>query len=304
MSPNENNTPTLVVVTGPTGSGKTELSIALALRLGCHIVSADSRQIYKGLEIGTCAPTQSQLSLVPHHFVGTLELDAYYSAAQYEEEVLRLLPELWKQSPWAVMCGGSMMYVDAVTKGIDDLPTITKEIRSQATEIYKKGGLPLLRQTLSRLDPSYYSQADLNNHKRLIHAIEISWQAKVPYSSLRTGGIKKRDFRIVKMAINHPRQQLFERINSRVRAMIDAGLLDEARRVYPFRHLNSLNTVGYKELFACFDGKMDLETAIGRIAKNTRVYAKKQLTWMKKDSSIFMLEPEKAFDQAMEIISR
>ncbi len=291
------------MVTGPTCSGKTDLSISLARRLGCHIVSADSRQMYKGLEIGTCAPSKSQLSLVPHHFIGTLELDAYYSAARYEEEVLSLLPRLWEQSPWVVMCGGSMMYVDAVTKGIDYLPTISKQTRSLATGIYEKGGLQALRQTLSRLDPAYYAQADLNNHKRLIHAIEISLQAGVPYSSLRTGKVKQRDFRIVKMAVNHPRRQLFERINSRVRAMIDAGLVEEARRVYPLRHLNSLNTVGYKELFAYFEGKMDFETALGRIAKNTRVYAKKQLTWIKRDDSIFMLDPAAAFEQAMKIIS-
>ena len=297
-------TPTLIVVTGATGSGKTALSIAIAQRLGCHILSADSRQLYRDIPIGTAAPTADELAAVPHHFVGTLGLTDYYSAAQYEADALALLDELWRDCPYAVMCGGSMMYVDAVCRGIDDLPTISDEIRAKAMALYHEGGLPLLHETLKRLDPVYFNQVDINNHKRLVHAIEISMQAGVPYSSLRTGGVKQRPFRIIKVAIDYEREVLFDRINRRFDAMIEAGMVEEARRVYPLRHLNSLNTVGYKELFAYFDGQMDYETAVARIGKNTRVYAKKQLTWMKKDPSIHFLNPENALEQVMALVDK
>lgn len=296
------DSPTLIVITGATGSGKSDLAVSVAKKLGCHIISADSRQIYKDIPIGTAAPTLEQLAAVPHHFVGKLSLDEYYSAAQYEADVLGLLPELWRDNGYAVMCGGSMMYVDAVTRGIDELPTITPEIRAEAMGLYTKGGLQLLQETLRRIDPVYYGQVDKSNHKRLIHAIEITMQAGVPYSSLRTGQVKQRPFRIIKCAIAYERERLFDRINRRVNAMIDAGLVDEARRVYGLRHLNSLNTVGYKELFAYFDGMMDYDTAIARIAKNTRVYAKKQLTWMKRDDSVVMLSPDNAVGQLCHIV--
>ncbi len=295
---------TLIVVTGPTGSGKTDLAIKLALHYGCHILSADSRQLYREIPIGTAAPTTEQLSLVPHHFVGTLSLEDYYSAAQYEEDVLQLLPRLWKDNDYVVMCGGSMMYVDAVTNGIDELPAITPEIREKAMAMYQEGGIELLRETLMRIDPDYYNQVDLNNHKRLVHAIEITMQAGVPYSSLRTGRIKERPFRIIKMALNYEREKLFERINHRVDAMMAAGLEQEARSVFHLRHLNSLNTVGYKEMFAYFDGLMDYETAVARIGKNTRVYAKKQLTWYKRDAELKLLSPQNAFQEALELIGK
>lgn len=299
---NVNKNKTLIVVTGPTGSGKTDLAIKLALHYGCHILSADSRQLYRDIPIGTAAPTHEQLALVPHHFVGILSLEDYYSAAQYEEDVLQLLPRLWKENDYVVMCGGSMMYVDAVTKGIDELPTITPEIREKAMAIYREGGIEQLRSTLLELDPIYYNQVDLNNHKRLVHAIEITMQAGVPYSSLRTGESKKRPFRIVKMALDYDREVLFNRINRRVEAMMVAGLEQEARNVYHLRHLNSLNTVGYKEMFAYFEGVMDYETAVARIGKNTRVYAKKQLTWNKRDGELHLLNPETAFEQAIALI--
>lgn len=304
MLQNVNRNKTLIVVTGPTGSGKTDLAIKLALHYGCHILSADSRQLYREIPIGTAAPTTEQLALVPHHFVGTLSLEDYYSAAQYEEDVLRLLPQLWEENDYVVMCGGSMMYVDAVTKGIDELPTITPEIREKAMAMYLDGGIELLRETLQRIDPIYYNQVDLNNHKRLVHAIEITMQAGVPYSSLRTGKIKERPFRIVKMALNYERELLFERINRRVDAMMVAGLEQEARSVYHLRHRNSLNTVGYKEMFAYFDGTMDYETAVARIGKNTRVYAKKQLTWYKRDAELNLLSPQNAFQEALELIKQ
>lgn len=301
MSQN-NSEPTLIVITGPTGSGKTSLSLSVAKKLNCHILSADSRQLYRDIPIGTAAPTIEELQEAPHHFVGTLGLEDYYSAAQYESDALSLLGQLWQENRYAVMCGGSMMYVDAVCRGIDELPTISAAIREKAMAIYDEGGLSLLQKTLQRLDPEYYEIVDKNNHKRLVHAIEIIMEAGVPYSSLRTGEVKQRDFRIVKVAINYEREQLFDRINRRVEKMIAEGLEEEARRVYHLRHLNSLNTVGYKEMFAYFDGTMDYETAIARIAKNTRVYAKKQLTWLKKDPTIHYLNPSTAFEELMALI--
>lgn len=301
MSQN-NSESTLIVITGPTGSGKTSLSLSVAKKLNCHILSADSRQLYRDIPIGTAAPTIEELQEAPHHFVGTLGLEDYYSAAQYESDALSLLGQLWQENRYALMCGGSMMYVDAVCRGIDELPTISAAIREKAMAIYEEGGLSLLQKTLQRLDPEYYEIVDKNNHKRLVHAIEIIMEAGVPYSSLRTGEVKQRDFRIVKVAINYEREQLFDRINRRVDKMIAEGLEEEARRVYHLRHLNSLNTVGYKEMFAYFDGTMDYETAIARIAKNTRVYAKKQLTWLKKDPTIHYLNPSTAFEELMALI--
>lgn len=286
--------PTLIVITGPTGSGKTSLAIDVASQLGCDIISADSRQIYRGIPIGTAAPTPQQLQAIKHHFVATLDLNQYYSAAQFEEDVMSLLPQLWERNEYAVMCGGSMMYVDAVTRGIDELPTISPEIREYATALYRDFGIDRLREELQKLDPTYYKQVDLNNHKRLVHAIEISLQAGVPYSTFRTGEVKPRPFKIAKFAIDYPRQLLFDRINTRVEQMIADGLEEEARSVYHLRHLNSLNTVGYKEMFAYFDGEMDFATAVARLQKNTRVYAKKQLTWLNKLNDTIMLSPAEA----------
>lgn len=286
--------PILIVITGPTGSGKTSLAIDVASRLGCDIISADSRQIYRGIPIGTAAPTPAQLDAVRHHFVATLDLDQYYSAAQFEEDVMALLPEMWRKGEYAVMCGGSMMYVDAVTRGIDLLPTITPEIREYAASLYRDHGIERIREELRRLDPDYFRQVDPDNHKRIVHAVEISIQAGVPYSSLRTGEVKQRPFRILKVAIDYPREELFNRINRRVDRMIADGLEEEARSVYHLRHLNSLNTVGYKEMFALFDGIMDRPTAIARIQKNTRVYAKKQLTWLRRLADTRMLAPAEA----------
>lgn len=294
--------PTLVVITGPTGSGKTDLSIKLASRLGCDIISADSRQLFRDIPIGTAAPSAAELAAVHHHFVGTLALDEYYSAARYEEDVMALLPAMWKKSPYAVMCGGSMMYVDAVTRGIDDLPTVSDSVRRHVMELYQREGIEGIRATLRNIDPGYLAIADLANHRRLIHAIEISLEAGQPYSSLRTGAVKERPFNAVKMMIDHPREELFDRINRRVDAMVDAGFIEEARKVYPLRHLNSLNTVGYKEMFAFFDGTMDLDTAIARMKKNTRVYAKKQLTWLKRDPEVIRLNPDNALNEALDYL--
>lgn len=285
------STNTLVVITGPTGVGKSDTAVWLARELNAEIISADSRQLYRDIPIGTAAPTAEQMAEVKHHFVGTLSLEEYYSAAQFEDDVMQLLPQLFARSPYVVMCGGSMMYVDAVCKGIDNIPTIRDEIRHEVVERFERDGAEAMREELRRLDPVYYNQVDLKNHKRVIHAVEICLQAGRPYSELRTNSVKQRPFRIVKIGLNLPREQLFDRINHRVEKMIEAGLVDEARRFYPQRHLNSLNTVGYKELFAWMDGTMDYDTAVARIQKNTRVYAKKQLTWYAKDTDMHWFAP-------------
>lgn len=293
-----NNSDTLVIVTGATASGKTALAVELAQALGTEIISADSRQLYRDLAIGTAPPSDDQLAAVPHHFVGNLGLCEYYSAAQFEEDVMRLLPDIFSRcGSRAVMVGGSMMYIDAVCRGIDALPTVSEANRRAAYAILDTEGLDGVIARLRQLDPEFLrTTPDLKNHKRLVHALEVTLQAGRPYSSLITGQTRQRPFRILKFAIDMPREELFDRINRRVEAMMEAGLLDEARRVYPLRHakaghpvLNALNTVGYKELFACFDGEMDLATAVARIQKNTRVYAKKQLTWLRRDPSVIWL---------------
>ena len=294
---------TLIVITGPTGVGKTATAITLAQHLHCDIINADSRQIYRGIPICTAAPTAEELAAARHHFVAIKDLEESYSAAQFEGDVMELLPSLWRQGDYAVMCGGSMLYVDAVCRGIDQLPDISPEVRSAVKEKLQTHGLASLVEELERLDPRYASTIDRKNTSRVCHGVEICRQAGVPYSSLRTGMAKQRDFRIVKIALNTDREQLFDRINKRVDRMIEAGLEQEARSVYHLRHLNSLNTVGMKEMFALFDGTMDRDTAIQRIKKNTRVYAKKQLTWYRRDPEITWVTPADACATALDLLS-
>lgn len=294
---------TLIVITGPTGVGKTATAITLAQHLHCDIINADSRQIYRGIPICTAAPTAEELAAARHHFVAIKDLEESYSAAQFEGDVMELLPSLWRQGDYAVMCGGSMLYVDAVCRGIDQLPDISPEVRSAVKEKLQTHGLASLVDELERLDPQYASTIDRKNTSRVCHGVEICRQAGVPYSSLRTGMAKQRDFRIVKIALNTDREQLFDRINKRVDRMIEAGLEQEARSVYHLRHLNSLNTVGMKEMFALFDGTMDRDTAIQRIKKNTRVYAKKQLTWYRRDPEITWVTPAAACATALDLLS-
>lgn len=277
----------LIVITGPTASGKTAMAIKLARKLGTEIISADSRQLFREIPIGTAQPSAEELAAVRHHFIGTLSLGDYYSAARYEEDVMRLLPEIFARcNGTAVMCGGSMMYVDAVCRGIDLLPTVSPEIRQYALALWQEGGNEAVIERLRRLDPEYLETVDLRNHRRLVHALEICLESGRPYSELRTGAVKPRPFEIEKYVIDLQREVLFDRINRRVERMMEEGLLEEARRVFPLRTLNSLNTVGYKELFAFFDGLWDLPTAVARIQKNTRVYAKKQLTWLRRDADV------------------
>ena len=283
---------TLIVLTGPTGVGKTELSLQLAEHYGSPVVSADSRQFYRDIPIGTAAPTAEQLARVKHYFVGQLALTDYYSASCYEEDVLKLLDTLFTTHGHVLLTGGSMMYIDAVCKGIDDIPTITDEVRREVAAHYHEAGLEALCEELKSLDPVYYGEVDLKNYKRVIHAIEICRQTGGRYSDLRTRQVKQRPFGIVKIGLIRPREELFERIARRTEQMIADGLLDEARRMYPYRHLNSLNTVGYKELFAYFDGEMTFDEAVEKIKRNTRVYSKKQVTWYKKDPDMHWFSPD------------
>lgn len=290
---------TLIVIAGPTGVGKTAVAIDLAESLGTEIISSDSRQIFREIPIGTAAPTAGEQARVKHHFVGFKSITDYYSAAEFENDTLALLPSIFAKSGCAVMCGGSMLYVDAVCKGIDCMPTISTEVREKVLRQYRECGIECIVAQLELLDPDYLKIVDVKNEKRLLHALEICLQAGVPYSTLRTGQVKPRDFRIVKIGLDMPREELFGRINRRVDAMIEAGLEEEARRVYPQRHLNSLNTVGFKEMFAWMDGKMDFITARERIKKNTRVYAKRQLTWYRKDPAMTWLHPLSATPEAI-----
>lgn len=282
----------LIVLLGPTAVGKTELSLQLAERLGCPIISADSRQLYRDMVVATAAPTREQLARVPHYFIGTLALTDYYSAAQYEADALALIERLFTRHDTLLLTGGSMMYIDAVCNGIDEIPTISEEVRRAVVTRYEEEGLDVLLEELQRLDPDFYEKVDRRNPKRVIHAVEICRMTGQPYSSLRTETKKERPFDIVKIGLTRPREELYERINSRVDAMMRDGLEAEARRLYPYRHLNALNTVGYKEMFAYFDGTYDLPTAVEKIKRNTRVYARKQMTWFRRDDSIVWFTPD------------
>lgn len=282
---------TLLVLIGPTGVGKTELSLRLAEHFSTCIISADSRQLYANLKIGTAAPTAEQLRRVKHYFVGTLSLTDYYSAAQYESEVMNRLEKEFKKHDTVVLTGGSMMYVDAVCKGIDDIPTVDNETRQLMLKKYEEQGLEELCAELRVMDPEYYKIVDLKNPKRVIHALEICYMTGKTYTSFRTQQKKERPFRIIKIGLTREREELYERINRRVLQMIDDGLVEEAQRVLPHRLLNSLNTVGYKEIFNYLDGKWSMDFAIEKIQQNTRIYSRKQMTWFRRDTEIRWFHP-------------
>lgn len=284
--------PTLIVLLGPTGVGKTALGIQLALQLGCSILSADSRQIYRELPIGTAAPTPEERAAVPHYFVGTHSVTEGYSAASYEADVLRLLEGLFVDHPIQLLSGGSMMYIDAVCRGIDEIPDVDPAIRTEVWHRYETQGLAPILTELEQLDPSYYTTVDHQNYKRVLHGYEVCLSTGSPFSSFHTGQAKHRPFDIIKIGLTREREELYARIDERVLQMMSLGLEAEARAVYPHRHLNALNTVGYKELFAYFDGMISLEEAIRLIQRNSRHYARKQLTWWKRDPEVHWYHPE------------
>lgn len=276
----------LLVLLGPTGVGKTELSVSLAEYWNCPIISADSRQLYKGLSIGTAAPTENQLSRVPHYMVGTLSVEDYYSASEFEIEALKIISELHETLDVLIVTGGSMMYIDALCKGIDEVPTIDDALRKELYDRFEKEGLEPIRSQLKILDPVFYDQVDLKNYKRVIHALEVCLMSGKPYSSFRTNTVKQRPFEIIKIGLMRDREELYQRINIRVDEMMKDGLLAEAQKFYPLRMNNSLNTVGYKELFKYLDGEWTLDFAVEKIKQNSRIYSRKQMTWFKRDTDI------------------
>jgi tRNA dimethylallyltransferase len=285
------SSPVLVVLLGPTGVGKTDLSLRVADYLQSPVISCDSRQFYREMSIGTAAPTEDQLKRTEHLFVASHSIHDVYNAGKFELDVMAWLEKRFAGHPFALMVGGSMLYIDAVCNGIDDLPTILPEVRQKIRCWYDDEGLDGIRLRLKMLDPEYYGQVDLMNAQRILHALEVCITCNRPYSSMRTNMIKKRPFRIVKIGLNRPREELYARINARVDEMIAAGLEEEAKKLYPWRHLNALQTVGYKELFIYFEGNCSREFAIDMIRQNSRRYAKKQLSWFNRDQSIHWFHP-------------
>jgi len=275
--------PTLIVIAGPTAVGKTNFTIKLAQEYQCDIISADSRQFYREMRIGTAYPSEEELAAVHHHFVGHLSIHDYYNVYCFEKDVLTLLQQLFKKQLVVVMTGGSGLYIDAVCYGIDELPNYDPQVRQYVMDLFEKEGIDGLRMAVKQYDPQFYDTADIANYKRLMRALEVSIQTNVPYSQHLTQKQKKRPFQIVKYCLVRPREELFQRINQRVDDMINTGLLDEVRSLYPYKHLNALNTVGYKEIFDYFDGLLSLEQAIDNIKTHTRRYAKRQMTWIKRD---------------------
>ncbi len=281
----------LFVILGPTGVGKTDLSIEVARMLGTSVISCDSRQIYRELSIGVASPSPEQLAAVKHYFIATRSVDEHYSAGQYELDALPIIESEIAANGCAVMVGGSMLYIDAVCRGIDDIPTIDEELRRSVRRIYDEQGIEEVRRRLRLLDPQHYAEVDLRNVKRMLHALEVCYQTGQPFSKLRTGGVKRRSFEIVKIGLDCPREVLYDNIDRRVLKMIQQGLEREVRAVSDKRHLNALNTVGYKEMFAYLDGEYDLDRAIELIQRNTRHYAKKQLSWFKRYGDVQWFSP-------------
>ena len=286
-----NPTKTLIVIVGPTAVGKTGCALHLAKHFSCEIVSADSRQMYRNLTIGTAAPSSHELSLAQHHFVGFLEPDAYYNASDYEHDALNCIATIHKSNTVAILVGGSMLYVDAILNGIDNMPDVDPEIREKLYNRFKTEGIEPLRLELKQIDPVYYARTDLKNHVRIIHALEVFLTTGKPLSSYHTHKKKERPFKTIKIGLELPRDVLYDAINKRVNLMIANGLIDEVKGLAAFKHFNALNTVGYKEIFGYLDGKYSLDRAIELIQQNSRHYAKKQLTWFKRDSEIRWFNP-------------
>ncbi|MCF8331887.1 MAG: tRNA (adenosine(37)-N6)-dimethylallyltransferase MiaA [Bacteroidales bacterium] len=281
---------TLIIITGPTASGKTELSIKLAQIINTEIISADSRQFYREMKIGTAVPTEKQMNTVPHHFIGHLSIHEQYNVSDFEQDILIKLDELFQQYNYVILTGGSGLYLDAVSKGIDDMPDIPAEIRKSIDHNYREHGLNYLREYLKKVDPVYYSEVDINNPNRMKRGVEVFEATGKPFSSFRKKTSQKRDFKILKFGLLWERKLLNDRINRRTEEMMRQRWLEEAKALIPFRHLNALNTVGYKELFAYIDGEMNLEQAVDKIKTQTRRYAKRQMTWLKRDPDIYWVD--------------
>lgn len=295
---------TLLLILGPTGVGKTELSLRVAEHFGSPILSCDSRQIYRAIPVGTAAPTAEDQARVKHYFVATRELEEDYNAGQYERDAIALTEELFRTHDTLVMTGGSMLYADAVCNGLDDLAHVPEAVRNQLSAIRDKQSdwLSWLQDEVQRLDPAYWERVDRNNPARLAHCVEMCYATGKPYSSLLTHTTKERPFRILKIGLERPRWELYDRINRRVEQMMADGLVEEARAVYPKRHLNSLQTVGYRELFAHFDGEYDLARAIELIQQNSRHYAKRQMTWFRRDNTIHWLNANDDYEKNIHLI--
>ncbi|WP_461631842.1 tRNA (adenosine(37)-N6)-dimethylallyltransferase MiaA [Labilibaculum euxinus] len=287
---------TLIVLLGPTGVGKTDLSIKIAQHFNTVISSSDSRQVYREMSIGTAVPEKEQLEAVKHHFIHTHSIHDYFSSWECEQQTLDLLDHLFKTKNEVLLVGGSMMYIDAICNGIDEIPTIDPDLRNEVAERAQKEGIESLRIQLKKLDPVFYDQVDLKNAKRVIHAVEVCLMTGKPYSELRTNTKKKRDFNIVKVGLNRDRAELYARINLRVDLMMKEGLLEEAETLFEYRHYNSLNTVGYKELFEYLEGNINLDEAIELIKRNSRRYAKRQLSWFNRDKEIEWFHPDQEDD--------
>ncbi len=283
---------TLIVILGPTGVGKTDVCLHVAEYFCIPIINADSRQIFQEIPVGTAAPTSEQLQRARHYMVANHRLSDYYSASMYEQDVLAILEKEFENNNLALLSGGSMMYIDSVCNGIDDIPTVDDATRALMKERYQQEGLEALCEELRQLDPQYYDIVDKRNYRRVIHALEIIHCSGKTYTSFRTNTKKERPFNILKIGLTRDRNELYDRINRRVDKMMEEGLLEEARKMYPLRHLNALNTVGYKELFDYFDGRWPLEEAVERIKGNTRRYCRKQLTWYKNNPEITWFHPD------------
>jgi len=295
--------PTLLVILGPTGVGKTEISLRIAEHFGCPIVSCDSRQFYRELKIGTAAPTEKQLTRVKHYFIGTHSILDEYNAGQYEKDAIHLLNELFESNKVVMLVGGSMMYIDAICNGLDEIPTINADVRAFWQKQYADNGLEFIQKELKSLDPEHFDHVDIQNPKRILHALEICSMTGAPYSNLRTGQRKLRNFSILKIGLNRPRPELYERINARVDEMMADGLLQEAEKFYNYKSINTLNTVGYKELYEYLDGTWTLDFAINMIKQDSRRYAKRQMTWFNRDKEIIWFHPDK-LESKMELFDQ
>jgi tRNA dimethylallyltransferase len=293
---------TLIVIAGPTASGKTQLAIDIAKELNTEIISCDSRQFFKEISIGTAKPTETQLAEIQHHFISNISIQDKYSAGQYENDAIKLLDVLFKKNKNVVLVGGSGLYMDAVMYGLDDIPKVENAARNELNSLYKEEGLVVLQNMLAKLDPEYYKVVDLNNPHRLIRALEIILSTGIPFSEQRQGERKQRDFKIILIGLEVERELLYDRINQRVDHMMEEGLLEEARSVFKFKNLNALQTVGYKELFDYLDNKTDLETAVDLIKQNTRRFAKRQMTWLRKYKELIWLKPENAKEEILKMI--